>query len=397
MRPQTGTEQNQKALVAMVSMFFLFGFVTSLNDILIPYMKKLFDLSNRESMLIQFCFFGAYFLMSFPASFVLNRFGYRNSITGSLVLVAIGLFAFIPASVLHVYGFFLGALFTVGTGITLLQVAANPYLSILGNPEKASQRLSLAGFLNSAGTTIAPYLASVILLDRLNYSDASEAIRLPYAVLGGFVLVLALLIYLVKLPDLQPQSPSSEVGETGSFWGINQLTKGAFALFLYVGVEVGIGSVMVGFLTSGSGGWTEASAGKMVSLYWGMAMVGRFFGFALGGKMPMGKLLAMACNLALVFCLGLFFLPDSYKHLALIGFGLAHSVMWPCIFPLSIQGLGNQTERASGLLLTMVVGGAIIPLLMGLLVDMKGYSLAFLVLPFSYAYMRWFGTSAKQP
>jgi FHS family L-fucose permease-like MFS transporter len=366
-------------------------------------MKKLFQLSHVESMLIQFCFFGAYFIMSFPASFVLGKLGYRNAISGSLVLVAIGLFAFISASILHQYPFFLGALFTVGTGITLLQVAANPYLSILGKPEKASQRLSLAGFLNSAGTTLAPYLASGVLLSQMDQSSAAGAIRLPYVFLGGFVLVLAGIMYALNLPSLQTEAKENEeVGQdSGSFFGFNRLTAGALALFLYVGVEVGIGSIIVGYLTSKNAGWTEVEAGKMVSIYWGMAMIGRFFGFVLGDKIPMGKLLALACNLALVFCLGLFFLPSKYAHLTLVGFGLCHSVMWPCIFPLSIQGLGNKTDKASGLLLTMVVGGALVPMLMGWLVDVQGYSLAFLILPISYAYMRWFGAvgsrTLKQP
>jgi len=384
-------------LVAMVSLFFLFGFVTSMNDILIPHMKSLFDLQNWQAMLVQFCFFGAYFLMATPAGWILAKTGNQKGIILSLGIVAVGLLGFIPASMLISYPFFLLSLFVIGSGITILQVAANPYLSLLGNIDTAATRINLAGGLNSLATTTAPIIAAYFIFidDSATAIEKAEATRIPYIGVALFVSVLAFIFSRIKLPEvIEKTADKVRFAELLRF---PTLLKGAGAIFAYVGAEVAIGSILIGYLSlPENGGLTEKEAATFVSYYWGSMMIGRLLGFLLLSKVRNDLMLRATTSLALVFLAIAFFTNGTVSIWALVSLGLFHSVMWSCIFPISIQGLGKYTHAGSGLLIMMIVGGAIIPVIQGVLIDHFNYKVSFITELLCYAWILWLAVSGKK-
>jgi MFS transporter, FHS family, L-fucose permease len=382
-------------MVLMVSLYFSIGFITALNDVLIPHFKDLFHLTNTLALLVQFCFFGAYFVMSLPCGWIVGRIGYKPSIIAALCTMGVGLLLFVPASIVILYPVFLFALFVVGSGLALLQVAINPYVGALGKPETAASRLNLCGGLNSLATTIAPRLGAAFIFIAAGATTAqlARSVRLPYVIIAAFTFLVAIVTAFVNLPEVIEKRTVTTDASTaeGSAWSFPHLRLGAVAIFTYVGAEVAIGSILINFLGQPSmGSLSHVAAAGYVSLYWGGAMIGRFIGSFALLYIRAERALAAVAAVALILVLATIF---GHGHLALwaiVSCGLFNSVMWPCIFPLSVKGLGQFTSQGSGILITMVVGGAIIPEVQGLLADKFGYQPSFLIVLLCYAYLIYF-------
>lgn len=389
-------------MVLMVALYFSIGFITALNDILIPHFKDLFHLTNVLALLVDLCFFGAYFVMSLPSGWIVGRIGYKRGIIAALSTMGCGLLLFVPASIVISYPVFLFALFVVGSGLALLQVAINPYVGALGKPETAASRLNLCGGLNSLATTIAPKIgaAFIFIVAGATTAQLAHSVRLPYVILAAFTFLIAIITCFVHLPDLI-EKPSDSSDTDGSAWQFTHLRLGAVAIFTYVGVEVAIGSILINFLGQPSmGSLSHVAAATFVSLYWGGAMVGRFIGsFALIYIRAQRALAAVAVSAIILVGVTIF----GHGHVAMwaiVSCGLFNSVMWPCIFPLSLKGLGKFTSQGSGILVMMVVGGAIVPELQGLLADKFGYQHSFIIVLLCYAYLLYFalsGYKVRQP
>ena len=396
------TPRYTSALSAVTTLFFLWGFITCLNDILIPYLKAIFQLSFAQANLINLCFFGAYFLMSIPAGKLVARMGYKQGMLLGFVVAAIGAFLFYPAAAQRAYGLFLGALFVLASGITLLQVAANPYVAILGPPESASSRLSLTQAFNSLGTTLAPLLGSALILSRLPKLDNAttaasidiSAVQLPYLVIGGMLLLISLILSRINLPVIQHVADDDEAtGEHHrSAWQYRHLILGVVGIFMYVGAEVAIGSHIVSYLALPNVmGLDPTAAGNKVAYYWGAAMIGRFAGAYLLNKFSPAKLLAFTAVGAVALILLSINTTGPVAMWSLLAVGLMNSVMYPTIFTLAVAGLGRHTEEGSGLLCTAIVGGALVPMLFGAIADHSGLRLALLLPIVCYAYIMWYG------
>jgi FHS family L-fucose permease-like MFS transporter len=389
-------------MTLMVCLYFSIGFITALNDILVPHFKDLFHLTNVLALLVQFCFFGAYFVMSVPSGWVVGKIGYKGGIIAALSTMGCGLLLFVPASIVISYPVFLFALFVVGSGLALLQVAINPYVGALGRPETAAQRITICGFLNSLATTIAPQVGAAFIFIAAGATAAqlAHSVRMPYVILALFTLLLAAVTAFVPLPSVIEQRAEGEVVE-GSAWSYSHLRLGALAIFTYVGAEVAIGSVLVNYLGQPAmGGLSHTAAAVYVSYYWGGAMVGRFLGSFVLLKVRAEQALAAVAAAAMLLVAVTVFGHGHYAALAVVACGLFNSVMWPCIFPLSVKGLGKLTSQGSGILVMMVVGGAVIPEIQGLLADKFGFQLSFLVVLLCYAYLLYFAVSGykiRQP
>ncbi|QKG56111.1 sugar MFS transporter [Hymenobacter sp. BRD128] len=391
------------ALSAVTTLFFLWGFITCLNDILIPYLKAIFQLSFAQANFINLCFFGAYFLMSIPAGKLVARVGYKRGMLLGFAVAAVGAFLFYPAAAQRVYGLFLGALFVLASGITILQVAANPYVAILGPARSASARLTLTQAFNSLGTFLAPLLGSALILSRLPKLNTAAsaasidvtAVQMPYLIIGTALLLISLLLSRVNLPQIVP--PTEAAGTTVDAdstraWHYRNLVFGVVGIFAYVGAEVSIGSHLVSYLALPDVmGLDPKSAGDRVALYWGAAMVGRFAGAYLLNKFSPAKLLAFNAVCAVALVLISINTTGAIAMWALLAVGLMNSIMWPVIFPLALAGLGRHTEEGSGLLCTAVVGGALVPLLFGVVADHSGLRAALLLPMLCYAYIVWYG------
>jgi len=379
-------------LMLMVSLYFGIGFITALNDILVPHFKDLFHLTNVTALLVQFCFFGAYFVMSLPSGWIVGRIGYKRGIVVALSVMGVGLLLFLPASVIIFYPLFLFALFVVGSGLALLQVAINPYVGALGSPETASSRLNLAGFFNSLATTIAPKVGAAFIFIAAGASTAqlARSVRMPYALLATCAFAMAIITAFVQLPDVIEQGGAKSTSE-GSAWKFRHLRLGALAIFFYVGAEVAIGSVMINFLGHPSmGALSHEAAAQYVSYYWGGTMVGRFIGFFALRWIRAQRALAFVSLIASLLVITTIVTHGHVAMWAIVSCGLFNSVMWPCIFPLSVQGLGRFTSQGSGILVTMVVGGAVIPEIQGFLADSFGYQRSFVIVLLCYVYILFF-------
>ncbi len=393
-----GSESYVIPMVLMVSLYFSIGFITALNDILVPHFKLLFSLNNVHALLVQFCFFGAYFVMSVPSGKIVSRIGYKTGIIVALSTMGMGLLLFVPASFLIYYPIFLFALFVVGSGLALLQVAINPYVGALGKPETAAARLNICGGLNSLATTIAPKVGAAFIFTAAGatIAEIARSVRTPYFILAAFAFLVAVVTRFVHLPELIEQPAPGSTGD-GSAWDFVHLRLGALAIFTYVGAEVAIGSILINFLGQPAmGSLSHAVAASYVSLYWGGAMVGRFIGsFALLYIRAQRALAAVAVSALILVATTIF----GHGHLAMwaiVSCGLFNSVMWPCIFPLSLKGLGRFTSQGSGILVMMVVGGAIIPEVQGYLADKFGYQPSFAIVLLCYAYLLYFAVSGHK-
>ena len=414
----TGSEKNPYfgSLTILTSLFFIWGFITCLNDILIPHLKSVFELTYTQAMLIQFCFFAAYFVVSVPSGYLVEKIDYKGGIIAGLSIAGIGCLLFYPAASQHSYPLFLAALFVLASGITLLQVAANPYVTILGCPETASSRLTMTQAFNSLGTTIAPYFGSLFILsaavktaEDIKLLDANQlssyqtaqaaAVQNPYLFIAALLFFIAIIFALIKLPNIKviDQKPDQSVASSidnqhHSAWGYNHLVLGAIAIFLYVGGEVCIGSFLINFMGEPAiAGLAENEAGKYVSFYWGGAMVGRFIGAAVMQKIHPGKVLVF--NALAATCLVLITINSSgsIAMWAILSVGLFNSIMFPTIFSLAISGLGSHTGQGSGILCAAIVGGAILPVIQGLFADQIGIQAAFFIPVLCYLYISYYG------
>lgn len=407
------TSPNRFALGIVTFVFFMWGFLTSLNDVLIPHLKTLFSLNYAQSMLVQFTFFGAYFVMSLPCGRIVARQGYKQSIVFGLLIAGVGAALFYPAAALPSYPLFLGALFVLATGITLLQVAANPYVSLLGPASSAATRLNLVQAFNSLGTTLAPKFGGVLILagavagvvdiaqlapaDRLAYqTQQAHLVQGPYLALAATLAALALLFYLARLPILVDDT-TPEAARAHRFVDAlrhRNLRLGIVAIFVYVGAEVAVGSFLISYLTQGDiGAMTPADAANYVAFYWGGAMVGRFIGAALMRHVAPSRLLQIAAAVNVLLLATTMATHGSLAVGSIVVIGLFNSIMFPTIFTLGIDGLGPLTGKGSSLLIMAIVGGAIIPLLQGSLADAIGVQHAFVLPLLCYAYICFYGVT----
>ena len=387
------------ALTSLTSLFFMWGFITCLNDILIPHLKGVFDLSYSQAMLVQFCFFGAYFIVSLPAGSIVKKLGYQKGIVLGLVIAAIGCVGFYPAAAMHSYPVFLLALFVLASGITLLQVSANPYVSMLGDAKTASSRLTMTQAFNSLGTTVAPFFGAFLILnhaaDSMTAQASAEAVQMPYIFLAAMLLGLAAIFAWLKLPNLSVAEDTEDktlANDNGSAWQHSHLVLGAVGIFVYVGAEVSIGSFLVSFFAEPSiAGLEESEAAKYIAYYWGGAMVGRFIGAAVMQKIAAGKALCFNSVLAVVLILVATLSSGNIAMVAILLVGLCNSIMFPTIFSLAINGLGKHTSQGSGILCLAIVGGAIIPLIQGLLADSIGIQPSFYLPILCYLFIAYYG------
>jgi MFS transporter, FHS family, L-fucose permease len=393
------------ALVVLTSLFFMWGLITSLNDILIPHLKAAFALTYAQAMLVQFCFFGAYFVVSLPAGLLVKRVGYKRGIIAGLSTAGIGCLLFHPAASSHSYALFLGALFVLASGITLLQVAANPYVAVLGDPQTAHSRLVLTQAFNSLGTTVGPYLGSILILSAAAATlsaagtPTATSVQGPYVALAMTLFAIAVLIACVRLPQVhEAEAEAAGFSHFGSVLGHRHLVLGTIAIFLYVGGEVAIGSFLVNFMSQPDiAGLPEDVAGKYLALYWGGAMVGRFIGAFVLSRVRAGRLLAFnACAVVLLLIVAMAF-AGPLAMWALLAVGLFNSIMFPTIFTLAIHGLGKHTSTASGLLCMAIVGGAIVPLLQGAFADRVSLLYSFAIPLACYLYIGYYGWLGHQP
>src|SRR5437868_1068882 len=379
-------------LILMVSLYFGIGFITSLNDILVQHFKDLFNLSNKGALLVQFCFFIAYFVMSVPSGWIISKIGYKKGIGLSLAVIGLGLLLFLPASIIIFYPLFLFALFVVGSGLALLQVAINPYLGSLGPPETAASRINLGGFFNSLATTIAPKLGAVFIFIAAGATavQLARSVRTPYLILAICAFAMSALVAFVHLPDVIEQADNNSQSD-GSAWRFSHLRLGALAIFFYVGAEVAIGSILISFLGQPSmGNLSHSAAATYVSYYWGSAGIGRLIGFFALQKIRAQRALAFVSLIASLLVLTTLVAHGHTAMWAIVSCGLFNSIMWPCIFPLSLEGLGRFTSQGSGILVTMVVGGAIIPEIQAFLADRFGYQPSFVIVLVCYLYILFF-------
>jgi len=403
-----------RPLTIVTTLFFMWGFITSLNDILVPHLKSIFDLSYAHVMLIQFAFFSAYFLFSIPWAKVVNVIGYQKSMVAGLLCMTVGAFLFVPAASSASFPLFLAALIVLAAGITGLQVAANPDVVVLGKPETASSRLDLTQAFNSLGTTIAPKLGGLLILSaaplaielralspqalHLYRVNEAASVKMPYIVIGIALLLLAVMIALSKLPTIAHAEYRPEAKVRDSVWKHPNLVLGALGIFAYVGAEVSIGSFLVNYFSLPDiAGLSAKTAAGFVSFYWGGAMVGRFLGAAVLRRIRTGHLLALCaiCTAALVVISML-----SSGHIAMwsiLAVGLFNSIMFPSIFSLGVAELGPLTGNGSGILNMAIVGGAIMPLIQGVIADHIGIHHAFFIPVICYLYIMFYALSGSRP
>jgi FHS family L-fucose permease-like MFS transporter len=419
----------RSSYILLTTLFFLWGFITVLVDSLIPRLRELFTLTYFQAGLVQFAFFGAYFLLSIPASYILSKIGYKKGIILGLLTMAIGCLLFYPAASYRVFGIFMLAYFILAGGMTILQVAANPFVAVLGSEEGASSRLNLSQAFNSLGTAIAPIVgASLILSDTIKTNEeiaaltglakdnylASEAsaVQTPFLGLALFIGLIAVVFLFAKLPKMISET---ETGTYAEAFKNKNLMLGVLGIFFYVGAEVAIGSYLVnyfldmnlvevikenglmkaiaeGILNSGiTENDNKAIVGVFVTFYWSGAMIGRFVGSYLTRIMKPGKVLSIFATIAIVLILISISTTGLVSMWSILAVGLFNSIMFPTIFTLSIDGIGELKPKGSGLLCTAIVGGALIPPAYGFLTDEIGFKAALFFIILCYGYILWFG------
>jgi FHS family L-fucose permease-like MFS transporter len=367
-------------------------------------------------MLVQFCFFTAYFVVSVPSGYLVEKIDYKGGIIAGLTIAGIGCLLFYPAASRHSYPLFLTAFFVLASGITLLQVAANPYVTLLGKPETASSRLTMTQAFNSLGTTIAPYFGALFILgaavktadeikllntDELSAYQAAQAaaVQNPYLFLAAVLFFIAVIFAIIKLPEIKSadQQPAntdklSFDDDHDSAWAYKHLVLGAIGIFVYVGGEVSIGSFLINFLGEPAiAGLAEKDAGKCVSFYWGGAMIGRFVGAAVMQKIQPGKVLTFNAVTAAVLVLMAILGSGHFAMWTILSVGLFNSIMFPTIFSLAVNGLGKHRGQGSGILCAAIVGGAILPVVQGLFADRIGIQNAFFIPVLCYLYIAYYG------
>lgn len=400
--PITGDTNGRRytpALIALAVLYFMMGFITCLNDTLVPFFKTGFTLNYAESSLVQFYFFLTYAVMSIPAGRIVEKVGYKRGMVFGFAIAGVGALLFFPAALLHQYALFLGALFVLAIGIVLLQVAANPYITLLGKPETASSRLTLIQGVGSIGTTVAPLFGAHFILSRLSESNASsDAVSIPYLAIGGVLFLIALLVSLLSLPKISNHvtrlSSTDGPAQRGIF-SFRNLNFGLVGIFMYVGAEVAIGTFLTNYVADRLH-IEEHRANNYVAFYWGGMLIGRLIGAMVLKVLRPENVLVYASTLS-VFLIVLSISSGGYfSAWTMIAVGLCNSVMFAVIFSLSIKGLGHYTTRASGLLSSAIVGGAVIPYLQGLLIDSFSWSVAFLVPIICYLYVAFYALNGRK-
>jgi len=424
----------KKAFYLLTSLFFTFGLITVLVDSLIPRLKDIFELSYFQAGMVQFAFFIAYGLISIPSGKLLHKIGYKRGIMLGLAIMGVGCLLFLPAAAYRMFPIFMLGYFTLASGMTILQVAANPYVTILGEPRTASSRLILSQAFNSLGTTIAPAIGAIFILSdtikssneisTLNNSDLqvymdaeSSAVQLPFIVLAGCLILLAFVVFKTNLPELLSTKIKGNYGEALKH---KKLKLGAIGIFVYVGAEVAIGSYLVNYFmdmnladviratpfmnsiaSSFHSGGLDAVDGKavvatFVTFYWGGAMVGRFIGSYLTKIYKPNAVLSVFALLAICFVLISVSTSGIVALWSIVGVGLFNSIMFPTIFSIAIEDLGNLKPEGSGVLCTAIAGGAFIPPMFGFFADISGFKIAFALVIVCYSYILFFGrVSAK--
>jgi MFS transporter, FHS family, L-fucose permease len=414
------TQTDKGAMAMVTTLFFVWGFLTCLNDILIPHLRSIFDLNYAQGMLVQFVFFSGYAIFAVPAGKLIERIGYKPTMVLGLIVMASGALLFLPAASVPAYSFFLAALIVLAIGITSLQVSANPYVSVLGPPATASSRLNLTQAFNSLGTFVAPYFGSRLILSTVAKSTSeirglppdvlqtyrlheAATVKLPYVLIAGALVVLAIVIAMFKLPviETKPAATTEEDHPRSNFRSLLKyphLVLGVIGIFVYVGAEVAIGSFLVNYFSQPEiGAMTEKTAAVYVSFYWGFAMVGRFIGSALLQKVPTGPVLGLAAITACLLVASSILTAGHVAMWSIILVGLFNSIMFPSIFTLGIARLGPLTAEASGLLVAAIVGGAVIPVIEGALADKIGIHYAFILPAICYIYIAFYGFKGSRP
>ncbi|TAH25615.1 MAG: sugar MFS transporter [Cytophagales bacterium] len=399
-------------LIIITILFFIFGFVTSLNAILIPHLKRACQLDDFISAFVPFAFFSAYFLFSIPSGLLIQKIGYKNGIILGLFICFVGAVLFLPAANTRVYVFFLFALGVLASGITLLQVAANPYVSLLGSPDKASSRISLVGAFNSLGGTLGPIIGGWFILSRVEITELeislmkesekltflngeAASVKLPYLVLASCLLFLCVLVKFSKIPDLEIQNetinaPSKTTRK--SIFKHRNLTLGIIAIFMYVGAEVSVVDFLIRYAQYlNLKDFTEQKGSFFISGYGLSAMIGRFIGIFLLPYIKPNKAIIYYSLLAILLIV-VSIANTSYISLwCIMLVGFSNSVLWPSIFPLAIEGLGVNTKKGSSLLIMAIVGGAIVPLALGFMSDLFGTRIAYTIPILCYIYILYYG------
>ena len=422
----------RSALIFLTTLFFLWGFITVLVDSLVPRLKDVFEMSYAKTVLVQFAFFTAFFVVSVPAGTLLSKIGYRKGIVLGLIIMALGCLLFYPAAEYRNFNVFLIGYFTLAGGITVLQVAANPYVALLGSEEDASSRLNLSQAFNSLGTTIAPIVGALFLLsdsvktseeinlltalEKVDYYSAEAAtVQTPFLLIAAFIGILALIFAFLKLPKVMQESPK---GGYLSLLKNKLMLMGALGIFVYVGAEVAIGSFLVNYFSdmnlavivmenemmmniantiasvfnkTFSNSDPKSLLGIFIIFYWGGAMIGRFIGAYLTKIMDAGKVLSMFASLAILMILISINTQGLISMWSILAVGLFNSIMFPTIFTLTLEGLGDLKAQASGLLCMAIVGGAIIPFAFGSLIDGFGFKKAFILTVICYGYIMYYG------
>lgn len=441
----------QISFVVLTGLFFLWGFIISMNDILIPYLKGIFELSYFQAMLVQFAFFGSffigslvYFILSVRVGDPIAKIGYRNGMSLGLFVAGIGCLLFYPAAIFHSYGFFLGALFFLGLGITFLQIAANPYAALLGSEETASSRLNLAQGVNSLGTVIGPLLGGYLIFEFFfdPASSSANSVQIPYILFAGIFILLSLIVYITPFPEYH-RSDQPEKGY--GVFRYPQLVFGVIAIFMAVGAEVAIGSLLINFFKLDEiAGLNNIEGSKFVAFYWGGLMIGRLLGaisfsdssaqkkillagtivlsavlvvfftkdiriaaifvllmvfnllaFRLGRSLPGRTTGVFSLHIILLLVIA-FFTKGQVAMWSVIGIGLFASIMWSNIFTLAIRGLGKYTSQGSSLLIMAILGAALVPPLQGLVADRFGVQNSFIVILACHTFVAWYGFKGSE-
>ena len=398
----------------VMSLFFIFGGITSLNDVIIPKLKELFTLNYTQAMLVQFCFFAAYAVIGIPGARLVKKIGYmRGAVVGLLTMMA-GCLLFIPASQTATYGVFLFALFVLASGVVIVQVVSNPLISLLGKPATAHSRLTFAQAFNSLGTTVFPYVGSILILGGLATvtADQLSGIELDayrtaesQAIVNGYLGIAVALAIVAGVVWLFRNALKGEKHEASEgLAGLDLLKRprfgfGALCIFLYVGAEVSIGSLIVSYLMQDHVmALQEQAAGKLIGLYWGGAMIGRFIGSAVLRVLSPGKVLACVATSAIILLIVSTQTSGTVSGYTLLAVGLTNAIMFPTIFTLACEKLDARAADGSGIINVAIVGGAVIPLLTGVVADMtSSLAIAFMLPMVCYAIIAAFGLYARRP
>ncbi|WP_338868687.1 sugar MFS transporter [Spirosoma sp. SC4-14] len=387
-----GRQNYTPALLSLAVLYFMMGFITCLNDTLVPFFRKGFSLTYSQSSLVQFYFFLTYGIMSIPAGRIVEKVGYKAGMVMGFGIAGLGAVLFFPASALHLYSLFLAALFVIAIGIVLLQVAANPYITVLGPAKTASARLTLIQGVGSMGTTVAPLFGAYFILAPLAQSHASgDAVRYPYLGIAALLICIALVVWRLNLPVIKTTGSETSVTVAGkTVFSFRNLRFGIGGIFCYVGAEVSIGTFLTNYIAD-TLQISENEANSFVAFYWGSMLVGRFIGAGLLKSIRPSVILTICATVAMAL-VAISINSTGYVAVwTMIAVGLCNSIMFAIIFSLSVQGLGRFTTQASGLLSTAIAGGAVVSFCQGLLIDQFTWSVAFLLPIACYGYILFYG------